>query len=342
MKASHFGTKGLSVLLLILVLVVAGCGNKGGTEPSQASGNAGNGDAASQQSSPEAASEASDSAPETRVYKALNGDIEIPAEPQRIASLVFVGELLALGVKPIGTGQAFIEKGLFVEELKGAEPIGDEPSVEKVLELQPDLIIVHNFVPDEIVEQLTKIAPTVVMPFNDRGPVERLHMFAELLGKEKEAESFLRKYEERAAEAKRSLEGTIKPGETVAYYEIWGKSFWVMSEANGRGVYNLYHSLGLEAPAKVKTDVLEPGKGIDISLEMLPDYAADHMFVGVYAGDGGDKRAEEIFAGSLWQSLPAFKNNHVYVVDIDQFAPSDIHALYKQLDLQLDILKAAE
>ncbi|MFC4305526.1 ABC transporter substrate-binding protein [Cohnella boryungensis] len=328
---------GLMIFALVLVLIVSGCGNGGGSGSVGSSNNEGTASA-----SIAGETEAPDSGPATRIYKALNGDIEVPANPKHVASLVFVGELLALGVKPIGTGQAFLEKGLFVEELKGAQPIGDEPSPEKVLALQPDLIIVHNFVKDEIVEQLTKIAPTVVMPFNDRGPIERLRMFAELLGKEKEAEQFIQKYEAKAAEAKKSLEGTIKQGETVAYYEIWGKSLWVMSEANGRGVYNLYNSLGLEAPEKVKTDVIAAGKGIDISLEVLPDYAADHMFVGVYAGDGGDKRAEEIFAGALWQGLPAFKNKQVYVVDIDQFAASDINALYKQLDLQLDILKGAQ
>jgi iron complex transport system substrate-binding protein len=70
----------------------------------------------------------------------------VPAEAKKVVSLVFVGELLALGVKPIGTGQAFLEKGLFVQELAGAQPIGDEPSVEKVLSLEPDLIIVHKLI----------------------------------------------------------------------------------------------------------------------------------------------------------------------------------------------------
>jgi iron complex transport system substrate-binding protein len=332
-------TKAISLLVFVLtlVLIASGCGNGGNNGVARSAENKG-----TMSASIADKTEASDSGPTTRIYKALNGEIEVPANPKRVASLVFVGELLALGVKPIGTGQAFLEKGLFVEELKGAQPMGDEPSVEKVLTLQPDLIIVHNFVKDEIVEQLTKIAPTVVMPFNDRGPIERLHMFAELLGKEKEAGQFILKYEAKVAEAKKSLEGTIKKGETVAYYEIWGKSLWVMGEANGRGVYNLYKSLGLEAPEMVEKNVNATGKGIDISLEVLPDYAADHMFVGVYAGDGGDKRAEDLFAGALWQGLPAFKNNHVYFVDIDQFAPSDINALYKQLDLQLDILKGVK
>jgi iron complex transport system substrate-binding protein len=314
-------------MVLVLSLGLAACGQA--NTPS-ATGNA----AEPQQRQAETVK------PKTKLYKAQNGEIEVPVEPKRVVSLVFVGELLALGIKPIGTAPGFMKTGLFVKELEGTQSIGDEPSVEKVLELDPELIIVHNFVEKGIVEQLGKIAPTVVMPFNDRGPVERLRMFADLLDRQAEADQFLARYEQKAKEAKQKLSGAIKPGETVAYYEIWGKSFWVMSEANGRGVYNLYKSLGLTPPGKVKQDVVDVGKGKDISLEVVPQYAADHMFVGVYAGDGGDKRAEEIMQGQLWQNLPAAKNNRVYMVDTDLFSPSDVYALYKQLDLQTDILLA--
>jgi iron complex transport system substrate-binding protein len=323
------------VLASMLLLIFAGCSNGQSNSASLP------------QSSPissEAPNVADEQAPveqpTTKIYAALNGGIEVPVKPEKVVSLVFVGELLALGVQPIGTGTAFLETGLFVEELKGSEPIGNEPSVEKILELEPELIIMHNFIGEEVIAQLSKIAPTVVMPFNDRGPVERLEMFADLLDRQEEAEQFLLKYEEKAAAAKAELADYVGADETVAYYEIWGKSLWVMGEANGRGVYNLYHSLGLTPPAKVQQDVVELGKGIDISLELLPEYAADHMFVGVYAGDGGAERAEELMQSALWKNLPAVKQNQVYLINIDEFSPSDIHALYKQLDLQLEILSA--
>lgn len=331
-------TKRLKAALAILILlIVTACGsNNPSPSPSQESA------ATPTPSSAQGADEQSTEITETKIYKALNGDIEVPVRPEKVVSLVFAGELLALGLKPAGTGTAFLETGLFVEELKGSEPIGNEPSVEKILELAPELIIMHNFVDEEVISQLEKIAPTVVMPFNDRGPVERLRMFADLLDRGDEAEQFLLRYEEKAALAKVQAADYIGQDETVAYYEIWGKSLWVMSEANGRGVYNLYRSLGLKPPLNVQQDVVDVGKGLDISLELLPDYAADHMFVGVYAGDGGDARAEELMKGQLWSNLPAVQNNQVYIVNIDEFSPSDIYALYKQLDLQLNILSGKQ
>ena len=325
-----------AMLAIIMLMVLAACGNQGQEAVPSAS-------AVEAVSPTPDADLKSSTQPETikkttKTYPALNGDIEVPVKSQRVVSLVFAGELLALGVQPIGTGTAFLETGLFTEELKGAQAIGNEPSVEKILELEPELIIMHNFVPDEVIEQLSKIAPTVVMPFNDRGPVERLRMFADLLDRQDEADQFLQRYEAKAAAAKEKAAAIVEADETIAYYEIWGKSLWVMSEVNGRGVYNLYRSTELNPPAKVMQDVVEAGKGLDISLELLPEYAADHMFVGVYEGDGGGERAEELMKGALWRNLPAVQKNQVYIVNIDQFAPSDIYALYKQLDLQIDIL----
>jgi iron complex transport system substrate-binding protein len=65
---------------------------------------------------------------------------------------------------------------------------------------------------------------------------------------------------------------------------------------------------------------------------------ADHMFVTVYAADGGDKRAADIMNSELWKNLPAVKNNRVYKLDIDQFAAGDLISLEKQLDIQVQML----
>ncbi|MNW22698.1 Iron(3+)-hydroxamate-binding protein YxeB precursor [compost metagenome] len=64
--------------------------------------------------------------------------------------------------------------------------------------------------------------------------------------------------------------------------------------------------------------------------------------MGVYDGDGGAERAEELMQSELWKNLPAVKNNKVYIVNIDDFSPSDINALYKQLDLQIGILSRSQ
>ncbi|MGO4696800.1 ABC transporter substrate-binding protein, partial [Paenibacillus sp. 2TAB26] len=72
-------------------------------------------------------------------------EVEVPVTPQRV---IFHGEttgdLLALGVKPIGVIQDMIKGTVFEQQLTGVEDVGFPLSVEKSLTLQPDLIIFSN------------------------------------------------------------------------------------------------------------------------------------------------------------------------------------------------------
>ncbi|WP_139084127.1 hypothetical protein [Paenibacillus sp. HGF5] len=88
--------------------------------------------------------------------------VEIPASPNRI---IFSGEtfsdLLALDVKAVGTDMNRMKGSVFEDQIQHVEDIGFPTSLEKVLALNPDLIIVAN--PDETAyEQLSKIAPTLM------------------------------------------------------------------------------------------------------------------------------------------------------------------------------------
>lgn len=58
----------------------------------------------------------------TRTVKTIKGEIEVPANPKRIAVNFYQGDLLALGVKPIATEKAEGETA-FKEELKGVKEI---------------------------------------------------------------------------------------------------------------------------------------------------------------------------------------------------------------------------
>jgi ABC-type Fe3+-citrate transport system substrate-binding protein len=62
---------------------------------------------------------------------------------------------------------------------------------------------------------------------------------------------------------------------------------------------------GLKPQAKIDAEIVKTGQGKDISLEVLPEYAADHMFVTVYEPAGGKERAQELMAGPVWKNLPA-------------------------------------
>lgn len=322
-----------AILIGLAGALLAGCGsgNSSGNGNASPSG-------ASPSASPSAATsaDASPAAGATRVYPTIMGDEEIPVEPKRVVATQYLGHLLTLGVKPVGVGAASLEQYFLKDLTDGIENIGDDSSLEKILELQPDLIIRPS---DKNYEQFAKIAPTIVIPWGQKDVYDELREFGDIFGKQEEAEAAIARFEEKVAEAKTKLDGVVGPDETVGVYEIWAKNFWAVGTSFGRGTRNLYTSLGFQPPEPLKPYVTENGgPGLDMSFEKLPENAADFMFVTVYGADGGDKRADEIMDSELWRNLPAVKNDRVFLIDIDQFAANDLISMEKQLEIQVDLL----
>ncbi|RCX20347.1 iron complex transport system substrate-binding protein [Fontibacillus phaseoli] len=321
--------------ILLLSIVLSACGGQNGANNS---GNGGN--AATSEAGQNAGNQTSNKEEaKTKVFKDLKGDIEVPTHPERIVSVTHLGDLLALGVKPVGAGSLALENSVLLEkELEGVANVGDV-SVEKVLELNPDLIIVPSYLPAENVEQLKKIATTVTLAtsgWEGIDPLDEVRTMGDLLGREKEAEEFITRYKQKAEEAKQKLQEVIGPDQTIGTYSIWAKNFWVWPNTRDAG-YNLYEMFGLKPLPKIQSEVF-PGTGADISLEVLGDYAADHMFVTVYEPDGGAERAKEIMNGAIWKNIPAVKNNHVYFLDMKEFWMVDGLNLEKQVDILTDMI----
>ncbi|WP_247196380.1 ABC transporter substrate-binding protein [Streptomyces sp. GESEQ-35] len=105
---------------------------------------------------------------ETRTVKAGNGDIKVPAAPQRVVTIGNTDlPFIDMGGKPVGvTGVAESELSLLPQEQRAtfekATNLGEEVDLEKVASLKPDLILVQ--IPDaefkKIEKQLGAIAPT--------------------------------------------------------------------------------------------------------------------------------------------------------------------------------------
>lgn len=194
--------------------------------------------------------------------------------------------------------------------------------------------------PAETVLQLKKIAPVVTLAtvgWEGIDPLDEVRTVGELLGREQQADEFIARYKRKVEEAKAKLSEIIGPDETIGTYSIWAKNFWVWPKTRDAG-YNLYEMLGLKPQAKIEQEVFPAGKGADISLEVLPDYAADHMFVTVYEPEGGSERAQEVMGGSIWKSIPAVKNNRVYMLNYKEFWMVDGLNLEKQLDILVDTI----
>ncbi|WP_391571535.1 ABC transporter substrate-binding protein [Cohnella sp.] len=290
-----------------------------------ACGSSGNNNAASNGSAPAASPSATISAspssnPAASVRKItdyIGHEIEIPVSPERV---VFVGEtfsdLLALGVKAIGTSTSMASETVYEDQLAGIEDVGFPINLEKIISLAPDLVIIAD-TDEKVYEQLSKIAPTIV--FDTFAPLEeRLPLLGDVLGKKPQAEQWLAEYNKQEDQMWKELQAAgLKPGETASVFTYYpGERLFVMARTGLSQV--LYTPDGLK-PTEPIQKVLDRGFE-QISTEMLPEYAGDRIFILNPASELKDaiQSTEDLLKSRIWQDLPAVKAGHVYRLDIKQ------------------------
>ncbi|WP_408893025.1 ABC transporter substrate-binding protein [Paenibacillus taichungensis] len=315
------------LLMLAIIMILAACNSgtgSGTTEPT----------VAGSESTTDSTEINTDSSGATRIYKSLSGDVEIPAEPKRIVTDMYVSDLLTLGIKPVGAVQYYLENPFYADQVEGVENIGDRGSVslEKVVALDPDLIITYSDKAEEI-ESYQKIAPTVVIPYGTFTNVEdEIRGFGELMNKSEEAEAWLKTYDERIEAARAKVKTVIKPEETFSILEVSDKSYYGYGDNFGRGGQAVYRALQLAPLEITKKELMGDTQWKEISREVVGDYAGDHIFLTVgennknYQGD------------SIWQSLPAVKNNQVYELQEDRYWYFDPIAIQSQAEEFADMI----
>lgn len=148
-----------------------------------------------------------------------NGEVTLDAPAKKVVVLewTYAEDLLAVGVQPAGMAD-IAEYGDYVNiEPQLDETVVDvggrqEPNLEAIAALEPDLIIGVSFRHDAMIEQLETIAPTVI--FNPYPEDESIDLYQEMettfleiakaVGKTAEGEQVLTdleaQYEEKAAE----------------------------------------------------------------------------------------------------------------------------------------------
>lgn len=268
--------------------------------------------------------EASQSVDEgTRVINTMMGDVKVPVKPKRIVVAQFQGDILSLGIEPVGT--SFNDGAVFEDALSNTTVIDSwEPNYEEIAALEPDLII---WIQKDNYDKLSKIAPTVIMPYYDWGYEERVKFFGDLVNKKEEAEKVVTEFNKKILDAKESLSNAGINDKTVALYEMKDNGVMcIFGDNYGRGGEIIYKHLGLNPPKRIKDEVFdkEGVSYINISYEALHDYAGDYIF--------SDEQIEKMKGDNVWESIPTVKNGNVVQVESGMFWFSDIQSFNAQLD----------
>ena len=120
------------------------------------------------------------------------------------------------------------------------------------MELNPDLIISANSDP-EVFEKLSKIAPTVILPYETyRSVHEEVEGLGAILGKEVEAKEWLADFDKKIEELRAKVNGVIDEGETFSIFGAFGKTFYLYGDGIYRGGLAIYKELQLTPPATIQ------------------------------------------------------------------------------------------
>lgn len=143
---------------------------------------------------------------DTRTVEHHMGTTEVPADPQRVVVLdsPHLDAALSLDVTPVGAVQSSVGDGLpayLGDRTEGIAIVGtiEEPNLEAIAALDPDLIISATVRHEALYDQLDAIAPTVFSETSGTNWTDQLFLVADALGRRDRAEQLLAEYEDRAA-----------------------------------------------------------------------------------------------------------------------------------------------
>lgn len=268
---------------------------------------------------------------ETVTVTDVRGEAEIPAEPERIVDLSGNSDILSiLGYKVVGTANSdaydYTKFPTYLEEvLEGAEILGysmqDTMDIEAVMNVNPDLIIIST-VQEKMYEQLSEIAPTVMIQLEALNWIEDIRSVAEIFGKQEAAEAWIEQYETKAAEAGEAIKETY--GEETSYLSFLasGGQFFVFTGAGFGSV--LYQDMGLAVPNGLpeQDSISLPV----VTYEGLAEIEADYIFV-----MATDEDLEQLEANAIWNSLEAVKNEHVVILPASPYFNQGYSSIGREL-----------
>lgn len=274
---------------------------------------------------------------ETRVISTDKGDVTVPADPQRIAVLSagFAGYLYTLDA-PIALtdtrllGVTNLDGGFPPQWAEKAQaqgtkelPAGEALNIEAIAQADPDLIIgggqgYSAVLAGEAYDQLTEIAPTVLIPSSVNTWQGELAAVADAAGESEKVDSLLQAYEDKVAEVKDSI--TV-PGSPVAYFLSLSTnepSFIPQTAA----LPTLLSEVGFEADDIItkagNPELYGSGDSFIVSPELLGSVAtAPVMFVVPVAG----RTLDELKQDPAYVGLPAFADNKVYELPATSYRP---------------------
>lgn len=263
--------------------------------------------------------------------------VDIPADPQRIASLqdlFFSVPLIELGIVPVGSHGRSNKDGTppFMRSSKMMTGVdfdtaeitflgtGTEIDPEAVAAVDPDLIVLSTNQDPEI---FASIAPTILLDFNRSDKFELYQRLAEITGTQDNLALLEARYDQQIAQV-RAVANTAISVNVIAAVEGQVRSYRHFA-ALGR----ILDEAGFAMPEAVKA--IPYGQYADFSPELLPEMDADLVLV-TYRAEQGETAQDaydqlEAAVPGFCSFLAACQNGRVIAIPRDETFVTSYNAL---------------
>lgn len=270
-----------------------------------------------------------------RTIQGINGSVTLPQPPKRIVStsVTLTGSLLAIDAPVIASGataqnsrladaQGFFRQWGEVAKQRGVKRLYiGEPSSEAIAAEAPDLIVVSATGNDsaiKLVDQLSAIAPTLVVNYDDKSWQQLVGVLGEATGHEAQAAARIKAFDERENALKSKL--TLPPQPVSAM--VWNGdgravNLWTAESAQGK----LLQQLGFELatpPANIQQghSMGQRKDIIQLSGENLAAGLNGNSYM-LFAAE--DKTAHAVINNPFLAQTSAVKNKQVYALGLETF-----------------------
>ncbi|TCD17578.1 Fe2+-enterobactin ABC transporter substrate-binding protein [Lelliottia amnigena] len=259
----------------------------------------------------------------------------LESKPTRIVStsVTLTGSLLAIDAPVVASGattpnnrvadaQGFMRQwGDIAKKRQVSRLYIGEPSAEAVAAQMPDLILISATGGDSamaLYDQLSTIAPTLVINYDDKSWQELLTQLGTLTGHEKQAAARIAEFDQQLTLVKQQMKLPPQPVNALVYTAAaHSANLWTAESAQGKFLQQLGFQLA-ELPAGLNTSKSQ-GKRHDIIQLGGENLAAGLNGQGLLLFAGDQKDVDAIYANPLLAHLPAVQNKRVWALGTETF-----------------------
>ncbi|MET3927377.1 ABC transporter substrate-binding protein [Devosia sp. 2618] len=257
-------------------------------------------------------------AQETRPFEAGNGTIGVPVKPLRIVSLHDLSITLPLvefGATDLVVGSHGRLEEDKVPYIRGAKELYEtsfentdivflgvfnQIDLELIAGLEPDLIIGRFGNDNDVLPNLEKIAPTVLLDQDKLGFFGSMQAVADLGGVLPEYDRQFARYQAQIAEFKRLVPNPADI--SIAILQPWPEDGYIAANKEYYALSQVLDDVGFSKPDLI-AEISD--SSLDMSPEFLPEVDADFIF-STYEGLYPDQRSPDEIRAAFEKVVPGY------------------------------------